>query len=230
MEKSETIMKLAEALSKSQGMIKGAVKDSANPYFKSTYADLASVWEACRVPLTSNGLSIIQTTRLLEGKIILTTTLLHNSGEYISGDYPITPMRQVKDQGWSPSEDPQSLGSAITYARRYAMSAIIGIAPEDDDGEAAVGRGGVNGKKSPIPQPQENRQPPPEGPKDDIITEPQRKRFYAIAKKTGATDDAIKEWLLAAYGIEHTKDIPKSAYEEICNQVVDDFSEPGKEG
>lgn len=141
MDRSETIMKLAEALSKAQGMIKGAVRDSTNPYFHATYADLASVWEACRIPLTTNGLSIIQTTDIIEGKMILITTLLHNSGEYVSGRYPIIPMRQKKDEGWSPAEDPQGLGSAITYARRYAMSAIIGIAPEDDDGETAMGRG-----------------------------------------------------------------------------------------
>jgi len=70
----------------------------------------------------------------------------------------------------------------------------------------------------------------PEQSQAGVITEPQRKRFYVIAKKTGATDDAIKEWLLAEYGIEHTRDIPKSTYEEICNRVVDDLSEPGKEG
>jgi len=142
MEKSETIGKLAEALSKAQGMIKGAIKDSNNPFFRSTYADLASVWEACREPLSANGLSIVQITEISgDSKLCLVTILLHNSGEYVTGRYPITPMRQAKDVGWEPSNDPQSLGSAITYARRYALSAIIGIAPEDDDGEAAVGRG-----------------------------------------------------------------------------------------
>jgi len=163
MEKSETIGKLAEALSKAQGMIKGAIKDSNNPFFRSTYADLASVWEACREPLSANGLSIVQITEIVtDNKLNLVTVLLHNSGEYIAGRYPITPMRQAKDVGWEPSNDPQSLGSAITYARRYALSAIIGIAPEDDDGEAAVGRG---------PKKEPPKEPPKAPPKKQTTTD-----------------------------------------------------------
>ena len=151
------LSKLTEALAKAQNMIQGAVKDSENPYFKSSYADLASVWEACRKPLTQNGLAIIQITRMIEGKLYLETILSHISGESVSGLYPINPMRQEKDKDvatcqegqdvkWKPSkwvaaEDPQSLGSALTYARRYALAAIVGVAPEDDDGEGAVGRG-----------------------------------------------------------------------------------------
>jgi hypothetical protein len=66
--------------------------------------------------------------------------LLHTSGEWVRGNIPLKPMRQVKDKGWEASDDPQSYGSCLTYARRYAMAAITGVATEDDDGNAATGR------------------------------------------------------------------------------------------
>ncbi len=130
MNKSDSIAHLAEALSKAQGQIKGALKDSANPFFKSRYADLASVWDACRKELSENGLSVVQVPEFLDGKPIIVTMLMHSSGEFIYGELPMNP---VKD-------DPQGVGSAITYARRYALSAFVGIAPEDDDGNAASGK------------------------------------------------------------------------------------------
>ena len=127
MDKSEQINELATALAKAQGAITPAIKDSNNPFFKSQYADLASVWDACRKPLSENGLSVVQT---IDGNDKLETTLLHSSGQFISSTLSIV----AKDQ------TSQSIGSAITYARRYALSAIIGICPDDDDAEAAMGR------------------------------------------------------------------------------------------
>lgn len=121
---------LAAALSKAQADIHGALKDSKNPFFKSSYADLSSVWDACRIPLTKNKLCIIQTTEIGSDGTVLKTILAHESGEFICGEYPVKP---VKD-------DPQSLGSAITYARRYALAAIVGVCPVDDDGEGAMNR------------------------------------------------------------------------------------------
>lgn len=126
---SESLGKLADALAKAQGQIRGAIKDSENPFFKSSYADLAAVWDACREPLSKNGLSIIQTTDMQNNEVLLVTTLVHSSGEFIRGVYPIRPVKP----------DPQSMGSAVTYARRYALQAMVGIAPEDDDGNAAAG-------------------------------------------------------------------------------------------
>lgn len=130
-----SINELAAALSKAQAEIIGAKKDANNNFFKTPYADLASVWDACRQPLTKNGLSVTQTTDVSEnGVMILVTTLLHSSGQHIQGRYPIQPVKN----------DPQGLGSAITYARRYALQAIVGVAPTDDDGEAAMGREKAN--------------------------------------------------------------------------------------
>lgn len=125
---SDSIAKLAEALSKAQGKFEHAKKDVDNPYFKSKYADLASVIDAAKPHLSANDLAVIQTTQFDSvGKIILITMLVHKSGEFIKSEYPIKP---VKD-------DPQGMGSAITYARRYCFSAITGIAADDDDGNAA---------------------------------------------------------------------------------------------
>ena len=135
MTRSDSIAALAAALSKAQSAMTGAKKDSVNPHFKSRYADLASIWDACREPLTKNGLSVIQMPGKDETGYYLETVLAHSSGEFVSCKLHINP---VKD-------DPQGLGSSITYARKYGLAAIAGIAPDDsdDDGEAAMGRSDV---------------------------------------------------------------------------------------
>jgi len=130
--KSDSIKELSAALSKAQAEIKGASKDSANPFFKSKYADLASVWDACRDPLTKNGLSVSQPPSADGAKVTVETILMHESGEWMSTALTMT----AKD------DSPQAIGSTITYARRYALAAMTGVAPDDDDGEAAQGRGG----------------------------------------------------------------------------------------
>ena len=131
---SEQINELAAALSKAQASITGALKDSANPFFKSKYADLASCWDACRKQLTDNGLSVMQTTDIVADTVVVRTTLAHSSGQWISGILPV----RAKD------ESPQAQGSGITYARRYALAAMVGLAQIDDDAEAAQGRTGIN--------------------------------------------------------------------------------------
>ena len=126
-----SLKELATAMAKAQAEIKTALKDSKNPHFKSSYADLTSVWDACRVALTKNGLSVLQITNFDAADVWLETTLLHASGESISGRYPLRPQQQT----------PQGYGSALTYARRYALAAMVGVvADEDDDGNAASSR------------------------------------------------------------------------------------------
>jgi len=122
---------LAVAMAKAQAQVKTALKDSKNPAFKSSYADLASIWDACREALNKNGLSIIQRTDFSEQDIWLETMLLHVSGDSISSRYPLRPLKQ----------DPQGYGSALTYAKRYTLASMVGVvADEDDDGNAASGR------------------------------------------------------------------------------------------
>lgn len=132
--KSENIGKLAAALSKAQGEISFALKDASNPFFKSKYADLESVWSACNEALVKYELSIIQAPDFEGEQMYLSTTLTHSSGEWIQSRCPLL----LK------TRDPQALGSAITYARRYALAAMVGVVQVDDDGEGAMSR---NSKK-----------------------------------------------------------------------------------
>jgi hypothetical protein len=114
---------------------------SENPFFKSSYADLPAVLSAVKEPLNNNGITILQPheteTNVVENAVVtnhyVETILLHNeSGEFISSRTPIVCAKQ---------NDPQALGSAITYARRYGLQSLVSLPAEDDDGEAAMDRG-----------------------------------------------------------------------------------------
>lgn len=132
MNQSAEIKELAKALVSAQGEMKMAEKSAQNPFFKSNYADLPAVIESTRPALTKNGLSVVQSTDLTEkGDFVLVTLLLHVSGQWIGGVYPLRPQKA----------DPQGYGSAITYARRYAYQAMVcgASADDDDDGNAATG-------------------------------------------------------------------------------------------
>ena len=129
MPQSESIKELATALSKVQGELTYAKKDSANPFFKSRYADLESVWDACRSLLAANGLSVIQMpANFFEGRMLLVTKLCHSSCEWIEQEMSV-PVQKM---------DVQGCGSALSYMRRYSLSAFIGIVQADDDGNAAT--------------------------------------------------------------------------------------------
>lgn len=176
MTKSDSITKLADALSKAQAEMKGAIKDSNNPFFSSKYADLSSVWDACRGPLTKHGLSVVQTFDVAPDGIIIETTLCHASGEWISGKMFLNPTKK----------DPQGIGSAATYGRRYGLAAMVGICPEDDDGNGA----------SAVEPPKKEATPPP-APKPKIgyfeIMEKERvrlgdKAYYNLLGVHGFTD------------------------------------------
>lgn len=119
---------LALALSKAQGVMEGAKKDANNPFFKSKYADLSSVWSACRTALSQNELAVIQVPEIRDGVLGVRTKLVHSSGEFEEGFFPIAAAISAKAQ---------EMGSALTYVRRYALAAMVGVAPEDDDGESA---------------------------------------------------------------------------------------------
>ena len=150
MPQSETIGKLGEALAKAQAEIKAPAKGKTaqipgkdgKPGYRYSYADLADVIDCYRGPLTKHGLSIVQPIEQRDGHLLIVTKLVHSSGEWLASEYPL----KVYDR-------PQEQGSAITYARRYAVSSLLGIAAEDDDdGERA---------QHATPQPQKQAAPPP---------------------------------------------------------------------
>jgi hypothetical protein len=128
-DRSESIGALVGALALAQSEIRAADKDRENPFYKSSYSTLASVWAACREQLGKNGIAVIQVPQLEGSAIVLYTWLAHKSGEWMRSRYPVNPAKH----------DPQGIGSAVSYARRYALAAMVGVysADEDDDGEAA---------------------------------------------------------------------------------------------
>lgn len=119
---------LVAALIAAQRNFKAAIADSVNPHFRSHYVDLLGAWDACKEALWDQGLTVEQYTRVTATGTVLVTRLDHVSGESREGEYPLVP---AKDR------DPQALGAAMTYARRYCLMAMVGLAPEDDDGNKA---------------------------------------------------------------------------------------------
>jgi len=130
MRTSESIKHIAPALLAAQKQMTFASKDSKNPHYKTKYAGLPQVIDAIKGPLNDNGITFLQTPSFFgidDNKLVLVTRLQHESGEYIE-DTATCPM---------PKQDPQGLGSAMTYLRRYSLAAICGLYQDDDDGETA---------------------------------------------------------------------------------------------
>lgn len=131
MRKSESISKIAGALLQAQTEMGDAVKGSANPFFKSKFADLNSVREASIPVLNKNKIGVYQPTVYLDGKAFVETTLIHESGEWLASETEIVYAKQ---------NDPQGQGSGISYARRYGLQSLLNIGAVDDDGEGAMDR------------------------------------------------------------------------------------------
>lgn len=133
---SETVMssnidKLAPAILAAKKEMTNAVKDAKNPFFKSKFADLNAVREAAEPPLAKHGISVLQPMVQKEGKSYVRTLLLHESGQFLASDTEVVCAKQ---------NDPQAYGSAVSYARRYGLQALVSLGAEDDDAEAGMGR------------------------------------------------------------------------------------------
>lgn len=124
---SQEISDLAKALTKAQGAMTSAKMDGNNPHFRSSYATLDSIWQAIRKPLSEHGLCVVQA--ILPDNTLV-TTLLHESGQWVRSYLKLNPVKS----------DPQGIGSALTYGRRYSLAAIVGICQADDDGDDASER------------------------------------------------------------------------------------------
>jgi len=150
---SPSITALAEALARAQGEVENASKNASNPVFRSRYADLAEIINTVRPVLAKHGLALAQFPGYADGVVTLDTVLMHKSGEWMAATSgaPIPP-KETKDGRVLPA-DAQSVGSALTYLRRYSMAAVCGIAQEDDDGNAASRPREQHHQDAPTPEP-----------------------------------------------------------------------------
>ena len=214
MAQSEEINELASALSKAQGEMQAAIKDKVNPFFKSSYADLGSVWDAARPVLSKYGLCIMQTTELSPAGngVLMITTLAHTSGQWMKSYLPLNPSKN----------DSQGMGAAITYLRRYSLSALVGVVcDEDDDGETAVGRGKTrntqqqsNHNQQQPPQPQDNQGPGEKVGKAEIIA-----LTTLIQNLDEVSNKSFLDWINKSFGASSIQDIPKSCFEKCVASI-----------
>lgn len=169
MQSSDSIAKFAEAFAAAQGEMKNPTKDNTADAgkYKYSYADLAAVYDACKGPLTKHGISILQSPSTNQAGVSVTTMLIHSSGEWVSSTLTIGCNKN----------DAQGIGSAISYARRYSLSAMVGLAPEDDDdANAAVGKPAAIQRKAPAKPPAKPKTSEP-GPKGKEVGEKLRQTF-----------------------------------------------------
>lgn len=196
MKKSETLTEFSKAFAKTQQEMKQPLKDANNPFFKSKYVPLENVVEAITESASKNGLSFTQFPSSDEaGNVTVGTLVMHSSGEWIEYD-PIK-MKPVKN-------DPQSIGSAITYAKRYALSAIFGItSDQDDDGNEAT----------------QTKKQAPAKKKDEPVISVEKANYYlkeiaSISAEKGKEDGSIVKWFLNHLGVVDYKMIKQSQIED----------------
>lgn len=209
MQRSDSIANLATGLAAAQAAIRGAAKDKANPFFKSKYADLASIWEACRGPLTANGLSVVQLPTMTDAQVSVETMLLHKSGEFLSAVLT-APLKE---------HTPQAIGSVITYLRRYSLAAMAGVAPdEDDDAEGAMGRNGhkQEAQTAPIPEKQTAARVAPQTDADSEALCEEHRQAIGQAKD----EDSIKKIgaaILAEHKAHRINDTQRNALKKLAD-------------
>lgn len=195
MRKSETIIELSKAFAKMQMELEQPLKNADNPFFKSKYVPLENVVDSITRAANKHGLSFTQFPSSDEnGNVTVGTMVMHESGEWIEYD-PIC-MKPVKN-------DPQAVGSAITYAKRYALSAIFGITSDnDDDGNEATQPGKVTPKTSPKKQtPVTNNKIPKE------VVKAYKDAIQFVIDRTGKNDGSITRWFCEKLGVARIEDI-----------------------
>lgn len=219
---SPEIDKIAAALAKAQGAIEHAEKGSTNNHFGKPYANLASVLDACRKPLSENGLALVQMPTI-EKDWVLKTMLVHSSGQWFESTVPILASRQ----------DAQGYGGGLTYARRYGITALVGVAQDDDDGETAVGRGQNQGNQNQQKQQNQKRQ---EAPKSQQQTKPASdpkgpvkneapatadslKKLAKLAESKNVTPDDMKEMMKGLYNVAESKGLKVYQVQELSSMI-----------
>lgn len=198
---------IATALAKAQSEIEAATKDSENPFFKSTYADLTSVVSVARVPLTSHGLSVIQGAMEQPSGWVLVTRLAHTSGQWYETEFPL----------FLKAKTPQEVGSAITYAKRYSFCAMVGVVTkdEDDDGERAMHAHRITPTHPPIIAPNGKEQPR----KADILkaTKEDFKLINDMKEALGWDKNIIEEVILERFNLT------RENYSQMTKEQAEDL-------
>ncbi len=216
MNKSDSITELAKALAKFQGEIKNPSNTATNPYFKSKYAPLNDVLNLVRPLLSKNGLSILQAPSGDGENIVVTTTLIHESGEWI--EFP--PLVLKADKATA-----QGAGSAITYARRYALSAVLGISSEDDDdgnhaepNTPAVEKG-KKGEKQTTQQPQKTDEDKKAIVDNSLASDAQVNYINKLVEVKGYGMEAMINYIKTAYNKSDVKALGKKEAGEVINML-----------
>lgn len=186
---------LLAALVKARADYMPVRRDQTNPAFRASYASLDAVLDAVTPALTANGLVIVHQTEPDDGGLMLTTKLMHTSGQWIGTRYPVRPLKP----------EPQALGSALTYARRYSVLAICAIAPEDDDGNAA----------SAPPGRMTQRDAPPDAPRAAVVEDPARRALLNRIRMAGRAAGMTDEETLARWSASHPVPLPNAFKGEL---------------
>lgn len=216
-QQSTELKDLAAALVKVQAVLRPAPRSADNPFFKSSYTDLAGLWESVRGPLTDNGLSVIQTTDGDGEYVKVVTTLLHVSGQWIRGTCALRPVKN----------DPQSVGSAVTYGRRYGLSAIVGACSEgeDDDGNSATHSKPAPAQKDLRTQLAEKFEADVHGPQQPIpiMGETPAKRAQRLCKELAAVrkaaPKAVWDSFLSLHGGKHSSDLDDATATRVADEM-----------
>lgn len=213
---SAEIKEFVSALAKAQGVMKPAVFNRVNPHFKTRYADFTSCMDACRLPLSENGLAAIQYCETIEGKLNLVTMLAHTSGQWMKSEFPLITTKM----------DSQGIGSAMTYAKRYSLCGMVGIVADeegDDDAESAVGRGK---QSEPVRQPPAPvRQAPPVAPTPPVQAPTPHKissNQVAMIKRLEAKLDTecknkLYSWMDSVYKIQALEDVLVENFQKVMS-------------
>lgn len=211
MKNSEQINELAVALNKAQADFMVAKKDAKNPFFKSKYATLNAVYEAVAEALLKNGLSVIQP---IVGDAV-ETTIIHTSGQFITSSCPIVCAKQ---------NDPQAMGSAITYARRYSLASLLGVmTDEDDDGEKAMARPAPKQSLNEAPKAEKKQEKEPETPQCLLTLSKFREKMNGI--KDGSIDISKPENQKKIQFVSELKTaLISEGYDEAANLLEKDFN------
>jgi hypothetical protein len=246
---SASTNELDEAMAIAQGKIQGAHKDSDNPFHRSKYADLNSCWDACREPLSTGGLSVRQFVEPHPDPYVirLVTKLCHKSGQWESGVMEFRCQTRLKKEDdskeggkWVDANDPQTYGLVLTYARRYGLCAMVGIAPQDTDAEPVTTHSGqkydqkpfrkattTNDDSKPVDKPKAPPLPTPPssdgaegGQQAGCLSPTNVKKIRSSMDKNNITDEE-KADILSVYNIDKIEDIPSTQFINVTRSIAE---------